>query len=146
MSNENKEICSECGGRCCSRMPGICVPADFNNDMQLVKKVIENGRYCFDYWSSEYGAIYYVRPSVAGEEGQVVDASWGGACNFITPNGCELDYEQRPWECRDLTPSHEKCIKTKHKKEIIDTWLPYAKELKDIREELLAMKQMEMTK
>lgn len=146
--NENQEICSECGGRCCQNIPGICVPFDFHYDMSLIEKLIASGQYCFDYWArSEDPDIYYVRPSVAGQEGKVVDPTWGGKCTFLGDNGCELEHEQRPWECRDLIPDRgHKCIKSKSKKEIVDMWLPYQKELKDIREELLTMKQMEMTK
>lgn len=48
---------------------------------------------------------YYLRPAVKDHEGEIKHASWGGACTFFQKGkGCELSYDDRPFQCRDLTP------------------------------------------
>ena len=37
---ENKELCSDCGGKCCKRMSGICQPEDFGQP--LTEKLLKH--------------------------------------------------------------------------------------------------------
>ena len=69
-NNENKEICSKCGGICCRNMPGQYVPADlFDHEMtkeELKKFILEVGNISIDCWNadeeSDYKDYYYLRP------------------------------------------------------------------------------------
>ena len=53
-NNENKEICSKCGGMCCRRMPGQYVPDDlFDHEMtkeELKKFILEVGNISIDLY------------------------------------------------------------------------------------------------
>ena len=112
---DNGAVCAECGGKCCKSLPGACFPDDFNMEESPKKLIqaIQSGEYCFDYWEGDPNKrglscstvnYHFVRPAVVGNEGIIVDASWGGCCTFLTDNGCLLKPEDRPTECRHLKP------------------------------------------
>lgn len=111
MNNEffiNIPLCTECGGRCCKRMPGTAYPSDFNSPEEI-KKAIESGKYAIDWWEGDPGdgdlrKAYFVRPSTKDKIGKIYDATWGGECTFLTKKGCKLKPNKRPKECRDLEP------------------------------------------
>lgn len=132
MNYENKELCKECGGMCCKSLPGACFPDDFNSSNDLIRKAIESGKYTIDCWEGDPGdgieqTAFYVRPATVGKEGQTYDYSWGGCCVFLGDNGCILNHDDRPKECRSLEPAKDGCIKhddiTKRKAAI--AWRPY---------------------
>ena len=115
----NPKVCKKCGGRCCQRMPGSCLPADFNKDMVMVKAALVSGRYCIDWWEGDprkgrnsLSRAYYIRPAGKGKEGQLTDPTWGNiACTFLTDEGCILEPDERPAGCRLLEPvKKEDCI------------------------------------
>ena len=105
---QNGELCAACGGKCCIGIPGIAVPSDFKKPLKdSIRGALATGKWCLDYWEQDVRMpqTYFVRPAVKGREGQFVDPSWGGACTFLGEHGCELDFQQRPFACRDLVPA-----------------------------------------
>lgn len=135
LNNENKEICSKCGGACCQALPGINSPQDFNCSEKEILEALKSGKYALDYWDGEFENTgiydaYFIRPAIQGKEGQLIDPSWGGFCTFWTPeDGCELSFKQRPLGCKSLLVN---IIKPGHctdgmfgKKEAVKAWLPY---------------------
>jgi hypothetical protein len=143
-ANENASLCAPCGGKCCSNMPGAFLPSDLANENDpeavwaRVQQLLATGRYAIDRlkgrdmpsypeWSDEF--LYYLRPAVAGSEGKLFDSSFGGKCNFHQVNGCELQEEARPAQCKLLTPAADsKCsypAEWKGLQAVARAWEPY---------------------
>lgn len=72
MNNENRELCSKCGGRCCKNLPGIYSPQDLFGNIPIKKEnikslVMETDYLSIDKWEAdeEYNKeLYYLRPKV----------------------------------------------------------------------------------
>lgn len=116
----NTKVCTECQGRCCKTVPGVCFPDDFDvsNGFNRLNEALESGRFCIDWWEGdpregkdEYERGYFVRPAIKGREGVLFNPTWGGTCTFLTEQGCELDVKDRPKNCRMLEPREdENCV------------------------------------
>jgi len=107
--NQNADLCTPCGGKCCKSIPGIYWPEDFGSDrdevIANVRAAIATGKTTLDYWESVTSDdMYYPRPAVKGMEGASVDPSEGGECTHLTATGCALTWTQRPTQCRALEP------------------------------------------
>jgi len=131
--------CAICGGKCCKRLPGANLPEDFNlpADTESLKLSLFSGKYTIDWYEChENGYGYFIRPATKGMEGILEDPSWGGECTFLTPSGCSLDSESRPWACRVLEPkTNGNCIFHgigNGKKQAADCWTPYVDLLREI--------------
>lgn len=159
-ANANAQICGDCGGKCCTGMPGSVLPADL--DISLVPSVIEEklramldtGRYAVDWWEgspmtpetrtgdeNDYREGYFIRPAVKKYEGRRFHGSWGGACTFHSDKGCELTDETRPGECKLLKPiepgSCEYPDGWEGKRTVAQAWWPYRSIFKTLKDEYL---------
>ena len=134
--HENKEICSECGGECCKKLPCTVFPGDLNFINEEILTEMVKGKYCFDYWEgnptndNKYDDVtaYFIRPKCKHETNKIVDASWGGECVFLTPKGCQLHKSIRPSEGKALIPTPKRpCIGIGgwDKREASILWLPH---------------------
>ena len=109
--NQNAELCTPCGGKCCKRQPGKYVPSDFGASKDEitanVRAALATGLTTLDYYEAhdDMPDIYFPRPVIVGHEGKKVHASWGGPCTHLQPAGCALTFERRPFQCRILQPS-----------------------------------------
>jgi hypothetical protein len=140
---DNTEVCTTCGGDCCKSLPGACFPADFGlpGDFTKLDAAINSGRYCIDWWEgdprdgkNELVQAYYVRPATRYKVGVKYDGSYGGKCNFLTEQGCELVTSKRPTNCQHVEPVKDgPCVlhgdNSKHGAAI--AWLPYHDKLKE---------------
>jgi Fe-S-cluster containining protein len=129
--NQNADLCTPCGGKCCKAIPGIYWPEDFGNShdevIANVRAAIAEGKTTLDYWTSDL-RLYYPRPAVKGMEGVTIDPSWGGECTHLTAKGCALAWRVRPTQCRSLVPSAKGCDSPEpydSKYEAGQAWLPY---------------------
>lgn len=116
-------VCAECGGECCSTMPGCAYPQDFPGGVptqELLRERLLTKDWVFDYWESEghlddagnwvtrTPQLYYLRPAVRVSESRFhtphwpVDPSWGGCCVFLSSEGCTCS--QKPLGCKLLEP------------------------------------------
>ncbi len=109
MKNNENNVCASCG-KCCLNMPGIVFPEQISNiTVDVLVNLFKEG-YCFDYWEGnptskkayEDKIAYFLRPQTVRGLGKIVDASWGGACSFLTSTGCKLKFDDRPMECQNL--------------------------------------------
>ena len=144
---ENKNICSKCGGKCCKLMPGACYPEDFGlpNDHSKLNATLSCGKYAIDWWEGdarddfeELLKTYFVRPATKNKEGVLYDPSWGGPCIFLSDDGCTLDADERPLNCKKLEPKeNEKCILHDgvSKQNAAIAWIPYQDKLKGRKHE-----------
>jgi hypothetical protein len=122
-NNEAAGICAECGGDCCRTRPGICHPADFDNDAEKMKLAATSGRYAVDCYEGVEGSSYYIRPAVKGRENQAVHYAWEGECTFLAAGGCQLGFGRRPYGCRTLAPEPgHKCVEIFCGDECVRAW------------------------
>lgn len=144
---ENKYICSQCNGKCCSRLPGANYPEDFGlpDDTRKLLGSIRSGNYTIDWWEGdpregqyELERAFFVRPACKGKEGIIYDPSWGGECTFLEDHGCSLQEDERPSCCKYLEPgatgNGDDCIirEERSKQNATIAWMPYGSILQDI--------------
>ncbi|MDO4282176.1 MAG: hypothetical protein Q4D02_00945 [Clostridia bacterium] len=137
-NNENKSICSICGGRCCKSMGCHLSPEDVfrgeEPNVMSILKLLKTGYFSVDWWEgdpraeiSEDMALYitmFIR--VMNVNGKVIDPSWGGKCKLLTSHGCALSFEQRPKGGKALIPQADfNCQSSYDKKEAAIEWVPY---------------------
>lgn len=140
---ENKQLCKECGGRCCKRMGCHYSPDDFEEiTYESLKKEIEKGFISIDWWEGnpfeenkddDIGRAYYLR--IRNKDGEIVDPSWGGECILLTDDGCLLSYEERPKGARMLEPDEYGCISYYNKQQAARDWYKYNDILSKLAEE-----------
>ena len=133
VNNEDKNICAECGGGCCKSYAGAYHPADFRHEIteefleSLFDPTIEIPPVSIDWYENfgEYGRKgFYIRPRHVG--GDEVDPSYGASCALLTPTGCSLDWDHRPWQCRALKPEkNHVCGGPDGKRLAAEAWDPY---------------------
>ncbi len=135
----NAEICKECQGECCKSLPGACLPNDFTEPILIsLVKAFESGKYAVDWWErdprpdkDEISRGYFIRPAIKGAK-NLFDPSWGNKiCIFLTDEGCELNYDERPAGCRALEPKEDfRCISHgADKQEASIAWIPYHEDI-----------------
>ena len=140
---ENKQLCKECGGRCCKRMGCHYSPDDFEEiTYESLKKEIEKGFISIDWWEGnpfeenkddDISKAYYLR--IRNKDGEIVDPSWGGECILLTDDSCPLSYEERPKGARMLEPDEYGCISYYNKQQAARDWYKYNDILSKLVEE-----------
>lgn len=104
----NYNLCSQCKGRCCTRMAGSYIPEDFKDPkntitVEFILSLLKTGRFSIDWWEAAT-PIYYLRPRHINAN--VIDPSYGGTCvNWSIDKGCSLSESERPFGCRMLVPA-----------------------------------------
>lgn len=131
--NNEDSVCAECGGACCKSYAGAYHPADFRHEIteefleSLFDPAIEIPPVSIDWYENfrEPGRKgFYIRPRhVDGDE---VDPSYGASCALLTPTGCSLDWDHRPWQCRALKPEKNRvCGGSDGKRLAAEAWDQY---------------------
>lgn len=131
--------CQGCGS-CCKTYPGLYVPEDFGGDLDRMAKAIGYGVAQVDRWDltedDALGEVYFLRAPTRKSQGRIIDFTWGGACALLRDDGCSLQYEARPRNCRGIvpaktdgardcredTPTGERIEKRDH----VATWKPFS--------------------
>lgn len=153
-NNEDRQICAECGGECCKRMPGIFSPEQLGApNREKIKDnlmaFLKTSKYAIDWWEGdprvdideddEVWRAPYIRPATVDKIGVFEDPSWGGECCMLTESGCYLAWDERPEECQGLIPQKGgRCRREvgRNKRELSVAWLPFADIIDDVLEEL----------
>jgi len=132
---ENQEICKLCGGQCCKTISGTYIPDDFESvTIETMMHLLHENKTSIDWWEGdlrenvseedEVDQTYFLRPRHVGAH--IIDPAWTGICIFLTDTGCELEYKDRPFNCRDTIPIPAfECTGTKSKVDLIKKWIPY---------------------
>jgi len=108
-----------CQGHCCQALPGMTTPKDIQRMFpaesleQSVIKALESGKFAIDWYVTECDHLFFIRPATKKafvvrlhqKSWLIYDGSWGGTCIFLTGEGCNLPYQQRPETCKVLKPS-----------------------------------------
>jgi hypothetical protein len=144
-NNENKEMCSVCGGKCCNTLPGNAHPRDFGFETksreQILEELIEmfkTGNWQIDWWECKLPDdicsqnALFIRPATKKGQGRIYHGAWAyEGCIFHTRSGCKLSFSERPHDCKELIPRVGKCmlpseaIGTNSKLVAIEEWSPY---------------------
>ena len=142
--NEDLDICHECGGMCCNKSGCDYGVGDFRErtynsflkelslgDKSIVAainfKTLKNNKFVFE-------PILYIRARNTNRD--IIDlVSMKTRCSQLLENGCRYDYEHRPLGGRNLTPSRPEdgpCRPVITPTYILDSWMPYQKQLRKI--------------
>jgi len=155
---DEEAICKHCASRkgektCCEYIPGECLPTDFMGtrgklDTKKMTDALKSGRYQIDWWEGSppgfSGMFYgpYIRPSIKGTEGRLANPARGGSspCTFLSTNGCELPFKDRPFICRAVEAKEDECelhAGSGHSKRVAArSWAMYHDELIAVEEEV----------
>lgn len=127
--------CQGCG-QCCKTYPGLYVPDDFGCDMARMEKAILDGVAQADKWDSEgdaLGEVWFLRAPHHATKGEAYDFMYGGRCALLRDDGCSLQYEGRPRQCRGLVPvfAWKECVESSPegkilKRDHVATWKPFS--------------------
>ena len=90
------DMCVRCGGACCKRQPGHCLPSEFKTASD-VRQAVLGGKYTIVLLLDENIMARIVRPHYK-------DPAKRTGCVFHKAGGCELPFESRPYGCRMLKP------------------------------------------
>jgi hypothetical protein len=161
MNNENATLCGACEGYCCNSYPGGTVPEDWGApDREVMRgRLLEafgSGKWAIDWWEGDprdnvdFGVslkdqlsmAYYVRPATTDIAVPLFDPTHGKPCIMLDKNGCTLEHDDRPAQCRDLVPSEnypEECRgpASTTKQGCCIQWIPYGPWLRDLGDEFL---------
>ena len=90
------EMCVRCGGSCCRVQPGHCLPSEFGS-AKAVRAAVTSGKYTIVLLLDSKIKARVVRPHYK-------DPAKRTGCTFLSSNGCELPWQDRPYGCRMLRP------------------------------------------
>lgn len=89
-------MCAQCGGSCCKRQSGHCLPSEFGSE-DAVRAALTSGKYGIILLVDTDIMARIVRPSYKNLEQRT-------GCIFHEEHGCRLSWEERPYACRMLRP------------------------------------------
>jgi Fe-S-cluster containining protein len=138
LNNENKTICSSCGGKCCKNMGCHYSPDDVGEiTIESIQSLLNTGNVSIDWWEGdvlekERGQVYYLRVRNVNEG--ILDPSWGGVpCKLLTKSGCSLSWKNRPKGGRGVIPIEGGNCQTEYsKKQCAIDWYPYQNTLDSV--------------
>lgn len=139
--NENKEVCKNCGGRCCKKSGCDYWPSDLpDKTYKGILKFLENGKVsivAMMNFKRINGKLcnfpfLYLRERNTGRD--IVDLlSMKTPCSNLTEHGCSYTYEERPSGGKNLTPSKDGlCYPKEDNLQKVLEWSPYQKQLEKI--------------
>lgn len=140
---ENKELCKQCGGRCCKTCGCHYSPEDFKDlTFEGLKREIDKGFISIDWWEGnpfedDRNIFRGLFLRIRNINSPIVDASWGGRCILLTDTGCPVSYEERPKGARLLIPSEEGCRLEYDKRDCAKDWYKYRDILSKLYDEYI---------
>ena len=132
----NKELCSECKGRCCKEVACFFMPNDFKKiEFKYLKSKIRKG-YISIATVNEVDGITLPYPilylKVRNINSDICCISAAGRCMLLTNKGCKLSFKKRPSGGKALIPSREGCKSLYTEQEILTQWKPHQEVLKQL--------------
>lgn len=141
VKNENLDICQKCGGKCCIKCGCDYSAMDFDDhSYKALLKVLSKGDKSIvavmDFETLPNGkfiAIPFLYIRARNVNRDIIDLiSMKTVCSQLVENGCNYDYEHRPFGGKNLIPSrHEDgpCRPKESPISIVSSWAPYQKQL-----------------
>ena len=137
-NNENTQLCSKCGGKCCKNYAGAYHPHDFDKleTIEDFERILIDGKMSIDWYecfTEDDQPGYFIRPRHVG--GDVIDPSYGERCIHLTDTGCELSFDERPYFCKKLEPREStECGEVDNKRGYAEAWFKYNEILTKLRD------------
>lgn len=134
MKNENKELCSECGGYCCKKSGCDYYVSDFkridkNTILEALasKKISIVSAFVFERLNDDkIVATPFLYLRARNQDRDIVDLySVKTTCMSLTETGCAYTYENRPGGGKNLIPQKPICKPLLDPIEQIKAWAPY---------------------
>lgn len=141
MEYENKELCRECGGKCCKKSGCDYYPSDFEVlNKSAVLELLKTGNVsivsALIFSKTKEGKdvvspFLYLR--ARNEDRDVIDLfSMKRQCSMLTPTGCSYDLENRPAGGVNLIPGKDICKPLLNQADELKKWTPYQNMLSKI--------------
>ncbi len=140
-TNENIEICKNCGGKCCKKSGCDYWPSDLpEKTYKGILKFLESGKVSivaimkFKRINGKICNFPFLYLRARNTERDIVDLlSMKTPCSSLTENGCSYTYAERPSGGKNLTPSKDGlCFQKEDNLKKILEWQPYQKQLEKI--------------
>lgn len=144
LKNENLDICSECGGRCCNKCGCDYAIVDFRDRtykglLEALAKGDKSIVAALDFKtmpSGKFIATPFLYLRARNTDRDIVDlVSMKTRCSLLNYDGCSHDYENRPFGGRNLIPSRKEdgpCMPDVEPLDYLMAWSPYQKQLRKI--------------
>ena len=136
---ENKDVCKNCGGRCCKKSGCDYVPHDFNslNINDLYNKLEEGNisivsAVIIDKIKDKTMAIPFLYLRARNMNREIVDLlSMKTTCSMLRSDGCSYSYEERPTGGINFVPVEggKDCYPRENPEKLIMEWERYQKPL-----------------
>jgi len=120
IKNENKDICTPCGGLCCKSTPGSYMPQQILNgeinQFEVVNKMMDDGLVIInqiDIYPDSNVVIGRTRSFMIIQPATEITKKWStmtsngdnfGKCVHLTTTGCSMRFDERPYVCQQLIP------------------------------------------
>lgn len=135
--NENRIMCSKCGGQCCKNMGCHVSPTDLKEITleSIVAMMDETNCISLDWYEgdpedrSNNDPFYFLR--IKNDGASMIDPSWGGRCCLLTDDGCPILFQYRPKGGRALQPG-KNCTDGYSKAQCAIDWKPYQEILDEV--------------
>lgn len=134
--NENKDLCSKCGGMCCKKCGCDYFVSDFENlNLDYLESILDKGRIsivaCFDFSRLPNGKlinqpILYLRARNV-DRGIIDLFSLKKTCASLEDDKCHYNWTERPSGGKSLIPSEAGCYSNIDRIEELNKWKPYQK-------------------
>lgn len=134
LNNENHEVCSNCGGKCCINSGCSIIPKDFKSYPNITEDdimiALASGYVVID--STNHG--YFLRMRGIYSKSDTFYDTYLSSCVALTDNGCRFKFENRPFGGRLLRPQKDtQCYKGSYEfRRVGLAWKNYQKILEDI--------------
>jgi len=152
IQNENKDICTPCGGQCCKSSPGSFMPNQIlkgqTNQFEIIDKMMDDGLVVINqidiYPDSDTlvapdYSFLVLQPTTSISKQWSTKTSRGdnfGQCVNLTETGCSLRFDERPYVCQQLIPVEGgKCHYDPNvnlDEKLYEAWLPHQQFLNDL--------------
>lgn len=152
IQNENKDICTPCGGQCCKSTPGTFMPNQIlkgqSNQFEIINKMMDDGLIVInqiDVYNKDQPiaklsySFLVLQPATSISKKWSTKTSRGdnfGTCVNLTEKGCSLRFDERPYVCQQLIPIEGgKCHydpKVNIDEKLFKAWEPHQQFLNDL--------------
>lgn len=149
-NNEAPDVCSQCGGKCCTMLGGGINPLEIGDvTRERIIELLNTGFVAIDWYEgdvytnkgvkspydTEFKRMYFLR--MRHKNAGAVDPAFCGVCKLHTKDGCILSFDQRPYGCRSLYPIKTEdnetiCVGAYEKAQMAIDWAPYYSIFEDI--------------
>lgn len=141
MEYENRDLCSECGGKCCKKSGCDYYTSDFKTiNKKAILDILQTGDVsivaALDFYKTKdgkYSVLPFLYLRARNEDRDIIDLfSMKKQCSMLTDSGCTYDLEHRPAGGVNLIPKEGGCQPLLNQLDELRKWQPYQNMLSKI--------------